>query len=537
MAPKAPSRRRLTKKKPPMNVADIVMKAFDYTTDGIIVGRLDNGIVLYHNKAWLRIHALDENIDMRGKVFRDYERPELLPILDKVTSELRKHGTYAYQFGTIRRDGVYHDVHIAANVIRECDPPVVIVILREVTDFVQMQGEIARRNVELQLLNEMHKVMTRTRSRAAIIRRIMKLLGEFVGAKTCGFYLVDKAKRDFVLVDSLGLPPRVKERVRRIPLVGTDKAFDRIAASRRTFVIEEDMPGHDGGNPDIRKTMGIKRTIATVFRTGTQRDYMAIFGLPEAKSVDPDLRSFFDTAAKQFGVALERVELLDALEKREKELNELTARLIDSGEEERRKCSIMLHDEVGQALTSLKLELEMLEKGLGPLDSCTKKSLEGIRKQVKFVAESTRTIAKSFHPAMLDELGFVPTLNWYIDNFIRGEELGVEFEEAGFDEELSAPVSLALYRVAQEALTNVVRHARASSVSISLTKGYPCVIMEIEDNGRGISTQKTKKKTQGLGLVSMRERIEHMGGTFHMTSSPGKGTKVRVKIPIGADNG
>ena len=90
----------------------------------------------------------------------------------------------------------------------------------------------------------------------------------------------------------------------------------------------------------------------------------------------------------------------------------------------------------------------------------------------------------------------MPTLNWYIDNFIRGEGLDVEFEEAGFDEDLPAPVSLALYRVAQEALTNVVRHAGASRVSISLTKGYPYAIMEIEDNGRGISTQKAKTKTQ-----------------------------------------
>jgi signal transduction histidine kinase len=327
----------------------------------------------------------------------------------------------------------------------------------------------------------------------------------------------------------------MKERVRHLPLL-KDSAFGRIAKSHSTFVMEEDMPGHDGGNPDIREDMRIKRTIGTVFRTANNRDYLAIFGLPEAESVDPEIRSFFDTAARQFGMAIERVDLLDALEKREKELNELTVRLIDSAEEEKRQCSLMLHDEVGQSLTALKLELEMLEKGLGPLDSCTRKSLDGIRKQARFVAESTRTIAKSFHPAMLDELGFVPTLNWYIDNFVRGDELDVEFEDAGFDKDLCASVSLALYRVAQEALTNVVRHAGASKVSISLTKGYPYAIMEIEDNGRGISKQKTKTKTRGLGLVSMRERVEYMGGTFHIQSSPGKGTKVRVRIPIGADN-
>jgi signal transduction histidine kinase len=364
--------------------------------------------------------------------------------------------------------------------------------------------------------------------------KILKLLGDYVGAKSSGIYAVDRAKDHVVLLQSVGLPARVARHVATMSL--ENSAFNKIIQSRHTFVMEEDMPGHTGHRQDIRGQMGFTRVIGFVFRTGTDRDYLVIFGLPEAKSIDPDIRRFFDTAAGQFGIAVERIELLDVLEKRKKELRELTVRLIDSSDEEKRRCSLMLHDEVGQALTALKLELETLEKGLGPLDSCTRKSLEGIRKQVKFVAESTRSVAKSIHPAMLDELGFVPTLNWYIDNFVRGEELNVEFEEAGFDEDLPAPLSLALYRVAQEALTNVVRHARASRVSISLTKGYPCVIMEIEDNGRGISKQRTKAKTRGLGLVSMRERVEHMGGTFHLKSSPGKGTKVRVKIPIGADN-
>ncbi len=537
MAPKAQSRRRRTvHKEYPKDVADIVLRAFDYTTDGIIVGRLSDGVVLYHNKAWLRIHALDENTDMRGKVFREFERAELLPVLDKVTEEIRKRGSYSYQIGTVRRDGVYHDVHMAANVIRECDPPVVIVILREITDLVQMKSEIARRNVELELLNEIHRVVARARSRKTVIRKMLALLRDFVGAKFCGFYLIDHANKDAVLIDEIGLPPGTRKKVMHIPL-NKNSAFAGIAKSRHTYVLEEEMPDHDGGRADIRKALGIKRTIGTVFKTGTNRDYMTIFGLPEAESVDPEIRSFFDTAAKQFVMVIERVELLDALEKHERDLNDLTRRLIDSGEEEKRRCSLILHDEIGQALTGLKLELELLEKGLGPLDSCTRKSIEGIRRQVRFVAESTRTIAKSFHPAMLDELGFVPTLHWYVDNFVRGDGLEVAFEDAGFDEDLPAPVSLALYRVAQEALTNVVRHAHASRVSISLTKGYPYVIMEIEDNGRGISKQKTKTKTRGLGLVSMRERIEYMGGTVRIKSSPGTGTKVRVKMPIGAVNG
>jgi signal transduction histidine kinase len=192
----------------------------------------------------------------------------------------------------------------------------------------------------------------------------------------------------------------------------------------------------------------------------------------------------------------------------------------------------LLHDEVGQALTALRFELETLEKSLKPQGPCVRKSLEAIRGQIRFVSEGTRSLSKSLHPAMLDELGLVPTLNWYIDSFVRTEGLEVEFDQAGFDEDLPIRVSLALDRVAQESLTNIVRHAEASRVTISLTKGYPYAIMEIEDNGQGISAAKGKSKSKGLGLVSMRERVEHMGGVFHLRSSPGRGTRIRVEIPI-----
>jgi len=528
MAGNVPKRQK-SKKKIPKNIADTMLRALEFMTDGIIIGGLD-GTVYYHNKAWLRIHALDEDLDLRGKKIRDYERPEILPILKDVVKNLKKHGTYLYQFGAIRRDGIYHDVHLAANLIRECAPPVVVVILREVTDLVQAREEVVRRNVELALLNEIHGIIAKARSQKRLVRQMLKLLGDFIGARSSAIYLVDHAKDHAVLLESTGLPARIARSVTVFPL--KNSVFSKVLQSRHAFVIEEDIPDYAWHFQDVRVQMGIKRTIGFVFRTGTSRDYLAVFGLPEAKTVDTDVRSFFDTAARQFAIALERVELLDALGKREKELRELSVRLIDSGEEEKRQCSRMLHDEVGQALTALRLELETFEKTLEPQSPCIRKSLEAIRSQIRFVSEGTRSLSKSLHPAMLDELGLVPTITWYIDNFVRSEGLEVEFAEAGFDEDLSVPVSLALYRVAQESLTNVVRHAGASRVTISLTKGYPYAIMEIEDNGQGISAAKGKSRSKGLGLVSMRERVEHMGGVFHLRSSPGKGTRIRVKIPI-----
>jgi PAS domain S-box-containing protein len=516
-------------KKYPKNIADIILRALEFTSDGIIIGDLD-GIVLYHNKAWLRIHALDENTDMRGKIFRDYERPELLPILDTVIENLRKRGSYTYQFGTVRRDGIYHDVHIAANLIRESDPPLVVVILREVTDLVQMRNELARRNVEITLFNEIHQVIAKARNQKTVMKQMLKLLGGFAHATSGAIYLSDHSQGRYVILQSFGVPPAILKRIDRIPM--TDPGFTAIARSKHTLVMEEDTDVQPPGQAEVRPEMGVNRVIGFMFRSGTKQDYLVVFGLPEAKTVDPDVRRFFDMAARQFGIALERVELLDAAEKREKELRQLTGRLIDSGEEEKRQCSRMLHDELGQALTALRLELETLERSLEPKSPCLRKSLEAIRSQIRFVSEGTRSLSKSLHPAMLDELGLSSTINWYIDNFVRREGLEVRFDEAGFDEDLPVPVSLALYRVAQEALTNVVRHSEASRVTISLTKGYPYAIMEVEDNGLGISAKKGKAKSRGLGLVSMRERVEHMGGVFHLKSSPGKGTRIRVKIPI-----
>ncbi|HEY5132393.1 MAG TPA: PAS domain S-box protein, partial [Candidatus Krumholzibacteriaceae bacterium] len=142
-------------KKLPKNLNEIILKALDYSDEGIILGSLD-GTVYYHNKAWLRIHALDENLELQGKNVRDYERPEIVPILDRFNEQLMKRGFYSYQFGTVRRDGMYHDVHLSGNLIRTIDPPVAVAILREVTDLVQTQKEVARRNVELELLNKIH---------------------------------------------------------------------------------------------------------------------------------------------------------------------------------------------------------------------------------------------------------------------------------------------------------------------------------------------------------------------------------------------
>jgi signal transduction histidine kinase len=297
-------------------------------------------------------------------------------------------------------------------------------------------------------------------------------------------------------------------------------------------VLEEDIPAHIGDQPEIRKVLGLKRTIASIFETGTGRDYQIVLGLDKDEDVKPEIRRFLESATKRFGIGIERHDLLESLRKSQRELRELTARLIDSGEEEKRRLARILHDDVGQLMTGLRYEILALEKTLAPPSSCTRKSLEAMRVQLRLMTDSMRKLSRSLHPSMLEELGLVPTLTWYVDNFVRSDGLEVDLREVGFDRRLPHEIEVALYRIAQECLTNVARHAKASRVTIRLTKGYPRVIMNIEDNGKGISKTKGKTPTKGLGLVSMGERAQYLGGALEIKSSPGKGTRIRVEIPI-----
>ena len=191
MAPKAKA--ATSNEDRPRNLADVIFKALEYTADSILI--LDvGGTIRYHNKAWLAVHAFGENEDFRGTNIRDVERKELLPLVDDVEKAVLKCGFFARQFGTVRRDGLYHDVHVSANLVRNSDPPRVVVIVRDVTPLVQTQRELERRNKELSILNEMHRIIISAKNQTTVIRLMLKLLGAYIGADIMSMYKADYAR-------------------------------------------------------------------------------------------------------------------------------------------------------------------------------------------------------------------------------------------------------------------------------------------------------------------------------------------------------
>ncbi|MBI1247823.1 hypothetical protein GC197_08230 [bacterium] len=217
------------------------------------------------------------------------------------------------------------------------------------------------------------------------------------------------------------------------------------------------------------------------------------------------------------------------------ELAQMRARLLDEfiilQEEERRRIAFDLHDEIGQSLTSVMMGLRAL--GDQPNAMSDRERLNDLREIVNQAVNEVRRIANGLRPAALDHLGLLSALQRMAEDTRQIHDLEVECSlEVGDVSTLSVPLQTAIYRIVQEALTNVLRHADADKVRVLVARGKSEVLIEIEDNGRGLDNLDNKDENRGMGLQGMEKRASLFGGDFKTTSAAGRGTLIRVRLPI-----
>ena len=212
------------------------------------------------------------------------------------------------------------------------------------------------------------------------------------------------------------------------------------------------------------------------------------------------------------------------------ELKTLSHQLVSAQEAERKALSRELHDEIGQSLTALKLELANSEKIARAEGSGVVSHLQAIRTIADQTLRAAKNISLGLRPPMLDDLGLVSALNWFISEFSQRTGIAVELAADGSLGLLGEAHRICVYRVVQEGLTNCSRHSRAQHVYVRLDANEDCLTLTITDNGVGFETR--PRMGTGLGLVSMQERALELGGTFEILSSPGNGTTIYVVIPM-----
>lgn len=217
----------------------------------------------------------------------------------------------------------------------------------------------------------------------------------------------------------------------------------------------------------------------------------------------------------------------------ERELRHLPTKLVQAQEEERKRLSLELHDQVGQMLTALRMEIAALGKVAGGDPDALRARVQQAKRMAEDAMKTVRDLAMGLRPSMLDDLGLGAAVQWQGREFSRLSGVPTDVRIDGSLDALSDAQKTGLFRVVQEALTNIARHAAAHNVRVDLTGATERVDLVVADDGRGMQAA---RRSRGLGVPGMEERIRELGGTLEIVSAPGKGTAVRASIPKGGSS-
>lgn len=224
----------------------------------------------------------------------------------------------------------------------------------------------------------------------------------------------------------------------------------------------------------------------------------------------------------------------DGLRRSTEQLRELSARLQSVREEERTRISRAIHDELGQTLTGLKMDVAWLQSHLDPQQSALLTKTQAMSKLIDTTIQMVRRISTELRPGILD-LGLVATIEWQLNEFQARTGITGKLTSSREETTLAEDGSTAVFRILQEILTNVARHAQATQVEVSLEESADVLTLRVQDNGRGM-TESEIYSPKSIGLLGMQERARLQAGEVHFQGTPGQGTTVTVRLPLSIDN-
>ena len=321
-----------------------------------------------------------------------------------------------------------------------------------------------------------------------------------------------------------------------------DLALQRLLSEGQSVFIPKMAERVTGGLPGLNSSaaeglvsaLGIERAIYAPLRVGGEQVGIVMVGGRNLNESDVPTITIL---ANQVGIAIENAQLLEEQQASQARMRGLARQVVSAQEEERQRISRILHDESGQALTALKISLELIAQELPPeLDSTSKRILDAAA-LTDSTMERIRLMAQDLRPPALDTLGLSPTLESFCRDFGSRTQITIDYRGLTLPP-LPEPVNISMYRFLQEALTNVARHANADRVQVTLERYPQELALLVEDNGQGFdlkATTTSRAGQRGMGLQTMRERLESLGGTLEIQSLPGQGTRLSAHMPLGED--
>jgi signal transduction histidine kinase len=352
---------------------------------------------------------------------------------------------------------------------------------------------------------------------------LLARLRNTLGVDHAAILLLDEARTGFTFRAIDGFP---KERIHGVRVPLTSPLSSRVLKEERPLIFN-DLPAADAPEwqnwtrklgVELRSAMGAPLSVA-----GKLIGIMTVTTTTDRQFTEDDL-DLLRVVAARVAPAIERSRLMESVRAGRERLASLSRRLLTVQEEERRRVAIELHDELGQILTALKINLESRPA-----------QLQEAVDTVDLAMRTVRDLALDLRPAILDDLGLAAALRWYADRFAQqtGVQTHLAVEEIA---PLDPAAATACFRIAQEALTNIARHAAAKNAWLELRRTGAGIELVVRDDGAGFDVAAANERAQqgaSLGLIGMQERASLAGGTFDVRSTPGTGTEVRASLPNG----
>jgi PAS domain S-box-containing protein len=498
-----------------------VRKAFDTELVGMAISRRRDGVYLDVNPGFLKMtgYTADEVIGHTSLELNFFFPSQRERLVSKIEKDGRLHNqelTYPTKSGEVRT--VLFSI---GTITLENEP----CLLTTMVDITARKRAAERTQALLRATDRLSRALTQE----DLLNTLCQEVGRALDLSAISVLRYQPEKGRFTLERTLGLP-EAYERTYRAP---GREAYTRFA-HESIAVVPDAQAIEDRINHDLYVACDVRTLVeVSIVYKDQLLGVLNVHTLGEVRDFTSGELTLLRGIAGQAAQAIITTQLLAQLRTSERQLQRLSERLVETQEVERRALARELHDELGQILTVIKLNLQALAHR--ELEDDAQAAVDASLRAADGAIEQVRRLSRDLRPSLLDNLGLVPALRSFVDQQAQHADFDATFSADPTIARLPEVLENAYFRIAQEAMTNVMRHAQATRVSVALRVEDDALVLILHDDGVGFNMEDTLTDVdagRSLGLVSMRERAHLIGGTFAVTSKPGRGTEIRVRTPL-----